>query len=141
MTPAASSNVRRIYRELYHIARQQAQQHTKNGDMPPLKELRNGFRRPIAEGESVEKRLAEAESRLSFLRITTTKLKPRGESGVWVYQNGQRVAGATATSRGDGKGVVSNWDGKNLDPQAVTTHRKQLRRAGFVNNAHAKGFF
>ena len=132
------ATAKKIYRELYHIARHQAQQSKSS---KPLSELRSSFRRPIAEGESFEKRLAEAESRLSFLRMSTPKLKPRGDSGVWVYQNGKRVSGAEGTSRGDGKGVVSNWDGKNLDPQSVQTHRKQLRRAGFVNNAHAKGFF
>jgi len=66
-----------------------------------------------------------------------------------VYKDGQKyklerddVTGKV-TWRGDGGGrkAVSNWDGKNLDPEAVQRHRQQLRRAGFENNAHAKGFF
>lgn len=30
--------------------------------------------------------------------------------------------------------IVSNWDGKNLDPCSVKRHNSQLRRAGFMNN-------
>ena len=43
--------------------------------------------------------------------------------------------------RGANGRVVSNWDGKNLDPCSVKTHNSQLKRAGFANNLHAKGLF
>jgi hypothetical protein len=140
---AAAETVRKVYRELYHIVRQQSKsshKKTKQFDGSSLKELRESFRLPLSEGESVENRLAGAESRLAFLRISTVKQKPRGQSGRWVYQNGKPLSGE-GTSRIEGGRVVSNWDGKNLDPESVTTHRKQLRRAGFVNNQHAKGVF
>ena len=59
-----------------------------------------------------------------------------------MYKDGQRLeSDATGTLR-DAKGrVVSNWDGKNLDPCSVKIHKQQLHRAGFVNNHHAKGVF
>ncbi|GAX21343.1 hypothetical protein FisN_6Lh092 [Fistulifera solaris] len=128
---------RQVYRELFHLTRQQPSHH------PLLQELREKFRRPLSENETPEQRLREAESRLSFLRMKSTKSQQRGTlAGRWVYRNGERLeADAEGTFR-DSKGkVVSNWDGKNLDPESVKMHRQQLRRAGFVNNAHAKGLF
>lgn len=114
-----------------------------------LQELRQRFRQPVAAHESIDQRLKQATDRVAFLRITTVKTKPRGESGTWVYKDGQRHAmmedgggGSSGTLREAGKGrVVSNWDGKNLDPCSVKRHRQQLNRAGFVNNMHAKGVF
>jgi hypothetical protein len=64
-----------------------------------------------------------------------------------VYRDGQRLdatagGGAAATLRdAGGRRVVSSFDGKNLDPESVKRHRQQLKRAGFVDNAHAKGVF
>jgi len=51
---------------------------------------------------------------------------------------GNSLAGTPNRSTGR---VVSNWDGKNLDPCAVKRHFKTLDRAGFKNNLHAKGLF
>jgi len=139
-TPSAhGAAVRTVYREIYHILRQ-------NSNQSCLKELREGFRHPLADGETVETRLKAAENRLSFLRISTVKSKQRGgKSGSqrFVYKNGERLAvsdGGVTLRDGNGK-VVSNWDGNNLDPESVSRHRQQLHRAGFVNNAHAKGIF
>ena len=39
------------------------------------------------------------------------------------------------------KAKWSNWDGSNMDPDSVARHNRSLRRAGFRDNAHAKGFF
>lgn len=134
-----SSIVRSVYRELLHIIKQQELSNAKN-QIGSLKEVREGFRRPLVEGESMESRLEQAKSRLSFLRITSPKLKPRGDSGLWVYSNGKPLSGQ-GTRRDDKGRVISNWDGKNLDPESVSRHYKNLRRAGFVNNLHAKGIF
>jgi hypothetical protein len=104
-------------------------------------DLRHGFRSPLAGGESVEDRLRKADERLSFLRMVTPKDSSINQSGKWIYKDGKRVEGHEATKR-DGNGrVVSNWDGKNLDPDSVKLHTKQLNRAGFLNNSHAKGIF
>jgi hypothetical protein len=45
------------------------------------------------------------------------------------------------TTRVDGKGVINSFTGYNLDPCMVKRHNAGLKRAGFVNNLHAKGIF
>lgn len=128
---------RKVYRDLFHLIRQQP------NHPPLLQELREKFRKPLDGNETLEQRLKEAESRLSFLRMKSTKSQQRGkQAGRWVYRNGERLEADGKGTLRDSKGkVVSNWDGKNLDPESVKMHRQQLRRAGFVNNAHAKGLF
>jgi len=37
--------------------------------------------------------------------------------------------------------AMTNWDGKNMDPDSVSRHYRGLNRAGFVDNNHAKGIF
>ena len=142
---SAAAQVRKAYRDLFHMLRQMPAK-----ERPKLhNELRTRFRQPLSAAESVSNRLRQATDRAAFLRITTNaKLKPRGSEsagggGRWIYKDGQALQSDTATGTlRDGKGrVVSNWDGKNLDPCSVTRHRKQLHRAGFVNNHHAKGIF
>jgi hypothetical protein len=68
----------------------------------------------------------------------------------FLYKNGQRYDISnpnrnnnmtSSTKRNDKGYIISPYDGKNLDPESVTRHRKNLRRAGFMNNAHAKGIF
>lgn len=110
------------------------------------KELRRSFRQPLSEGESVDARLKAADDRLSFLRMVTPKeaAGPTTSSslgGKWVYKDGERLENQGGTLRDANGRVVSNWDGKNLDPESVKRHNYQLKRAGFLNNAHAKGFF
>lgn len=105
------------------------------------KELRTSFRRPLGEGESMDDRMKSADARESFLRVITPKERPMNQSGRWIYKDGKRVEGGEGTKRDANGKVVSSFDGKNLDPEAVTRHNQQLKRAGFMNNAHAKGFF
>lgn len=132
-TNSTAAAVLKVYRELFHVAKQ-----LKSTE---LLELRTKFRRSIADGESAESRLKQAQDRLSFLRISSVKVKPRGESGRWVYRNGERLENVGGTLRDATGHVISPFDGKNLDPESVTRHRKSLKRAGFVNNLHAKGVF
>ena len=72
---------------------------------------------------------------MSFLRMITPKERASRTAGTWVYKDGERLEHAGGTLRD------SNGDGKNLDPDSVKRHKHQLKRAGFVNNAHAKGYF
>ncbi len=37
--------------------------------------------------------------------------------------------------------AVTNWTGRNMDPDSVKRHHASLRRAGFKGNADAKGIF
>ena len=106
------------------------------------KELRSTFRKPLAAGESLDDRLKAADDRIAFLKMITPKERSTSSSGGrWIYKDGKRVDVSEGTAR-DSKGrVISNWDGNNLDPCSVKRHNHQLKRAGFANNAHAKGFF
>jgi hypothetical protein len=153
--------VRTVYRDLLHIVKQQPQQSQTQRSVN-IAELRSSFRQPLADAETVESRIEQAHKRLSFLRISNVKVKPRGSTSQgqqalgkgaalsgdggrqrWVYRNGERLEAdmATGTLRTASGRVVSSYDGTNLDPESVTRHKKSLRRAGFVNNTHAKGIF
>jgi len=111
--------------------------------------------------------LREAGEKIAYLRIITPKPRrnvnsPSSNSSSssnnsenatnstgtkrFVYtKDGVVEVGADGNSGGtlrDSKGrVISNWDGKNMDPCSVKMHRQQLKRAGFQNNLHAKGLF
>lgn len=133
----ASNPVRQKYREIARLVQRLPEEQLEQSWM----DLRHGFREPLAEGESLESRLKDADGRLSFLRMITPKERASSQAGKWVYRDGERLENQDGTLR-DAKGrVMSNWDGRNLDPEAVKRHNYQLKRAGFVNNAHAKGFF
>ena len=136
-TPSAAT-VRKVYRELARLikARPDAQK--------CLQILQADFRQPLQPNTvaTAEQRLDKAEQKLSFLRMTSVKAGPSGQSGRWIYKDGEKLQSDDKGTVRDAKGkVVSNWDGKNLDPDSVRTHKKLLNRAGFVNNAHAKGVF
>jgi hypothetical protein len=123
------------------------------------KELRSAFRKPLTAQESLDQRLAKADERISFLRMitpksahgsidssthttsTTNQNNNRISGGKWVYKDGKRLENVNGTLRDNTGRVVSNWDGKNLDPDSVKRHNHQLKRLGFRNNAHAKGIF
>eukprot|EP00542_Grammatophora_oceanica_P017938 CAMPEP_0194047328 /NCGR_PEP_ID=MMETSP0009_2-20130614/24042_1 /TAXON_ID=210454 /ORGANISM="Grammatophora oceanica, Strain CCMP 410" /LENGTH=151 /DNA_ID=CAMNT_0038692909 /DNA_START=17 /DNA_END=475 /DNA_ORIENTATION=+ len=134
--PRILSTYRSLLRAIERLPKEQAR---RNG----WKEAREAFRKPLdEEAESVEDRILAAGEQIAFLRITTPKPKARGEdAGRWVYKSGEKIKDGSATSNRTGKGVHSNWDGKNLDPCSVKRHNQGLKRAGFVNNAHAKGIF
>jgi hypothetical protein len=107
-------------------------------------ELRSKFRRPLSSEETFEQRILVADERISFLKMITPKTKPSvGHGGRWLYKDGKRLeghSGGTVTRDQNGR-VISNWDGKNLDPDSVKRHNYHLKRLGFRNNAHAKGIF
>jgi hypothetical protein len=127
--------IRKVYRDLLAYAANEGQR----------AEVRSSFKRPLGYGETVQSRLKAAEDRLSFLRISSVKpfRKARGSnaSGKWIYKDGQRLENVSGTIRDAMGRVVSSYDGANLDPESVSRHQKSLKRAGFVNNLHAKGFF
>lgn len=126
--------IRKVYRELARLIKVTPDA-TKSQKM-----LQTGFREPSE--KSVEQRLEVAEQKLSFLRMTTVKTRPSGQSGRWIYKDGEKLQSDAGGTMRDSKGrVISNFDGNNMDPESVTRHRKSLKRAGFVNNEHAKGVF
>ena len=116
-----------------------------------LKELREGYRKNIAAKEDqIPDLINEAGKKIAYLRIITPKREWTGSAAVeeksedgttrWVYSSDGKSADGKGTVRRTGQ-VHSNWDGKNLDPCSVKRHNQQLKRAGFVNNLHAKGLF
>jgi hypothetical protein len=106
-------------------------------------ELRTSFRATMTKEETIEQRLKKADERITFLKMITPKPPSQelGKGGRWVYKDGKVVQGASSTIRDQNGKVVSNWDGKNLDPESVKRHNHHLKRLGFRNNAHAKGIF
>jgi hypothetical protein len=133
----ASNQVRQKYRDLAKLVKRLPDNSLEKG----WQELRISFRKPLEAGESLDARLKAANDRMSFLRIITPKEKTSNQSGTWVYKDGKRLEGQSATSRDSNGKVHSNWNGKNMDPCSVKTHKQQLKRAGFLNNSHAKGIF
>jgi hypothetical protein len=162
--------VRSLYRDFLHILKVQQKQSkamtTKSQSQrkDPLQQVRDEFRQPLLNDttgstSSIESRYQNGINRFSFLRMNTVQYKPRThnhtnsynagtETGTerYIYKNGQRFAlhsiQEDGTLRNNQRGyVISPYDGKNLDPQSVTRHRQSLKRAGFINNLHAKGMF
>ena len=116
-------------------------------------EVRDSYHTNLsASPDSAEQLVDSAVKRIAFLRMSTPKadwldrgLSSRtgeGQNGEmrWVYRSDGKEEGGKGTAIKT-RQVISNWDGKNLDPCSVKTHSKQLKRARFVNNAHAKGIF
>lgn len=135
----ASNQVRQKYRDLAKLVKKLPD---KNSFEKGWQELRTIFRKPLQVGETLDTRLQAADDRISFLRIVTPKDTSKTQGGTWVYKDGKRLEGHSAATTRDSNGKVhTNWDGKNLDPCNVKRHNQQLKRAGFVNNAHAKGIF
>eukprot|EP00814_Leptocylindrus_danicus_P022646 CAMPEP_0116048858 /NCGR_PEP_ID=MMETSP0321-20121206/29828_1 /TAXON_ID=163516 /ORGANISM="Leptocylindrus danicus var. danicus, Strain B650" /LENGTH=111 /DNA_ID=CAMNT_0003531191 /DNA_START=170 /DNA_END=505 /DNA_ORIENTATION=- len=111
-----------------------------------MKQLRDGFVRNRDAPESdVPSLLKEADTKAAFLRVTTPRSAHRNrgsQSGTttWVYRQGGEVQEGGKSSVVE-KARVSNWSGNNFDPCSLKRHQAGLRRAGFMNNAHAKGLF
>ena len=138
----ASSSSQQSVRNTYRTLARLVQQQQKAAQEKSWTELRTSFRRPLAETESLEDRLKKANDRISFLRITTPKKRSNTQQAkTYVYKDGKLVEEGSLTRIDKNGRVVSNWDSKNLDPCAVKRHNAGLKRAGFVNNAHAKGIF
>ena len=102
------------------------------------------------EVERLGKLVAEAESRLGFLKMMTPRSAQRGRqsgSSHFFYFEGKRYDPGRDEEEEGGKGKTrrlekarwSNWTGSNLDPDSVSKHRNLLNRAGFRDNSHAKG--
>jgi hypothetical protein len=146
MSAANSAIVRQKYRSLARLVKLLPESQASQS----WEELRVTFRKPLGIDETVDYRIAKADERLSFLRMITPKaarllsssIDEEMSGGRWVYKDGKRLEyGASATRRDQNGRVVSNWDGKNLDPDSVKRHNHHLKRLGFRNNAHAKGIF
>jgi len=79
--------------------------------------------------------LRKANSSLGFLNIISPKRNRAGQEGKTTLVFGTNKDGTTSST------ATSNWHGGNMDPDNVARHSHQLKRAGFRDNAHAKGVF
>lgn len=100
----------------------------------------------IEDHDRIKDCVKEAGEKIAYLRIVTPKnLGSNNGRKRFIYTKDGVVEvdeeNGGGTRRDSNGRVVSNWDGKNLDPCAVKTHNSQLKRMGFMNNLHAKGIF
>jgi len=77
--------------------------------------------------------LKKAESTLGYLKIVTPR-RNRGQLGHVKMSFGKSDEDTFFHP-------IKNWTPTNLDPDAVSRHKRTLNRAGWRDNAHAKGFF
>jgi len=111
-----------------------------------IRQIQGTFR--TNSGEVDQKKVAHmldrAESTLSYLKIVT----PRTATSIDTQQGITRLtfesSGSNVAKQVAGKKntrPVTNWTGSNLDPDSVSRHQHTLKRAGFKDNASAKGIF
>lgn len=124
------SPVLNVYKNMLKLAKTLP----KDKRQQTIDQIRTQFRSNSSENdqEKVKKLLEQAQSSLGYLKMVT----PR--------QFGSQ-AGVTRIVFGENNGkvtkAVSNWTGKNLDPDSIRRHYNSLKRAGFKDNGHAKGGF
>lgn len=120
------------YKNMLKLARQMPQSTRSD----TVSKIRQEFRKNASESdpEIVKKLLHQANSSLSYLKIVTPRNAIKDQSGH------TRIIFKNSVDAGiSGSKAVSNWTGKNLDPDAVKRHYNGLKRAGFRNNADVKG--
>ena len=93
---------------------------------------------PAGDAARAQEHLAQAESRLSFLRMLTPRYAGAAADaastgggaagGTFVIRDGKVVASAALR---EGKARHSQYDGGNLDPDSVARHRQLLERQHF----------
>mmetsp|Transcript_21087 Transcript_21087/g.41792 ORF Transcript_21087/g.41792 Transcript_21087/m.41792 type:complete len:143 (+) Transcript_21087:85-513(+) len=140
-----AAGFRSVYRQLFHLS---SRIPTANKRPEAINLVRQRFRehRGTDDVAALSSLMAEAESRLGFLKMMTPRSFHRsalGEgSGRTLYHGGEKIDadGAHGLDR-EAKAKWSNWTGSNLDPDMVAQHSHSLKRAGFKDNYHAKGFF
>lgn len=108
--------------------------------------------------EKIKKLIDKAKSSLGYLKIVTPKISNRstnGQSGVTKIVMGdeddkftqgklhKNILGMANKNvyAGSTRKAYSNWTGANMDPDSTARHYRSLRRAGFKDNADAKGIF
>lgn len=79
----------------------------------------------------IDELLKRANSNLGYLRIVTPR-RAAEQQGV------TRIVFGDADPARPAK-AVSNWTGRNMDPDSVKRHYNSLKRAGFSDNRSVKG--
>lgn len=92
----------------------------------------------------IEECINTAMSKLGYLRMQTPK---RASGHRLTNVEVEKINKDSENKKNSGKPdsiktrPMSNWSGSNMDPDAIERHHRSLKRAGFRDNAHAKGFF
>lgn len=141
------------YRSLVRLIRNLPSEKEKTNNLNTLRSTYHA-NASLKDNDKIQECIKQAGEKIAFLRIVTPKRSkssssPSSESKSakkrfiytkdGVVELGENNEGGTL--RDSAGRVVSNWDGKNLDPCSVKTHNAQLKRMGFMNNLHAKGIF
>ena len=128
-----SEHVLGMYRRLLKLANSSSSVKAK---AEFLIKIKDGFRsnRNESDPEKIEQLLSSAQSTLGYLKMVTPRTRKIGSPETTKISFGQ-------SSQTSGRKATSNWTGSNMDPDSVKRHQHSLNRAGFRNNAHAKGLF
>ena len=120
-----------MYRNMLRLARKVSPEEKR---VEVLDSVRREFRRSVTETneEKIEELLNKANSSLGYLKMITPRSrahnKDSGRTRIVYGEDGPREAKA-----------VSNWTGKNMDPDSVKRHYNGLKRAGFSDNRSVVG--
>lgn len=99
------------------------------------KQIQQAFRNNSNETNSkkIIELVSKAQSSLGYLKIITPKSTSNGEGYTKIVFNSAQ-SGKYSVAK-----AVSNWTGKNLDPDSVKKHYDTLKRMGYKNNQEPKG--
>lgn len=146
--PRVLSTYRNLFRLIQNLP-------SKSERIKNIETLRSTYKAnsTFQDPEKIQGCIQEAGEKIAYLRIITPKTarsKSSSSTTRLIYtkdgvvelnsENGTDNVGVGTRRDSNGK-VISNWNGKNLDPCSVKTHNSQLKRMGFLNNLHAKGIF
>ena len=128
-------NILSIYKRMIILSKAITNK-TQKADI--LKQIRDQFRTNIDQNdpEKINKLIQDANSSLSYLRIISPKIRSEKQDGF------TKIVFSNNNNENENKTIrkaVSNWTGKNMDPDSVSRHYAGLKRAGFKNNSHVKG--
>lgn len=105
-----------------------------------IKQIKVEFRKSsdISDPNHIKQLLEKANSTLGYIKMITPRTVSN-QTGTFrkVYANDSTDNLQTKSA----KKAMSNWHGTNIDPDSSARHYKSLKRAGFINNDHAKGIF
>ncbi len=117
-----------------------------------LAQIRTEFRSNSSEtsAEKIGEMLKKAQSSLGYIKVISPRTRS-GQSGTTkiVFGNNSSNGNGDGSDGGSSSDLnkplknkpISNWTGSNIDPDSLARHNANLRRAGFRDNAHAKGIF
>lgn len=131
----AAGHVRQLYRETLRRAR------ALGGDrgLGAVLEARSSFRKlaHLDDAGELTRAIAQAESRLSYLRVMTPRFAGGGSDGrsavgKFIVRDGAVSAcGPVDRDAANSKKPLSSYGGSNVDPEAVRRHEALVERQHF----------